>query len=319
MKRVLVTGSDSEIGQEWQMSSPDDTVQYFFLSSEEVNLTSSRSLSKAIDTYQADIVVNLIHYDNRNEEKFPFLNYAKSIRDAVESKGSLLLHLSSDRVLGSSQVMISEEADCLEDEYALAEKILSGYSECCILRIPSTLLCNGEKDLLEILFQRAQKNSTLECIVDSAISVITLNETCIALEKIIASFERGIFHFACSGMCTEYSIAEEAFKLSSLAVKLVGISKEKRRATKDFPEMRILDTMKFQQRFRYIPSHWKWSLVSIISKRKKFPVKVGDKVVLGDITGIIVSLDWELQTVWIADIDTLDTVIELKFEDLTQL
>jgi hypothetical protein len=62
--------------------------------------------------------------------------------------------------------------------------------------------------------------------------------------------------------------------------------------------------------------HWKSALMEVIKERKISPVKVGDKVLVGDTRRVIVSTDWLRKIARIAPESNIDDSVEISFDIL---
>jgi dTDP-4-dehydrorhamnose reductase len=298
----------------------------------ELDISNVESVQQSIDDYAPDILVNLEHFGSPLQENEPNRLYkfnaegAKNLALVTRTKNIPIVHVSSDAVVEGSSIAPLIELHATTSETPFSHTVLEGENSIAlnpmhvILRVPR-VISNYGQNFLNQVFEKAQSTSVIECISDYTASQITSKEVVRALDKILLSMENltyGIFHVACRGMATDSDIATEAFRLSSVSVKVIPVSKHRKRETSSLPDFRILDTTKFQMVYGFMPIHWKNALLEILSERKKFPVKVGDKVILGEDVGVIVSMDWSLQKVWIVLPDTMEDVLELQFDDLIQ-
>jgi len=107
MKRVVVTGANGQVGQELQRSHPMEGCDFFFLSREELDITSPVSIEKVFRKIGPTHLINLAAYTNvekaESEEKAACeINTLgpKHLAEACKKYDAVLIHLSTDYVFG---------------------------------------------------------------------------------------------------------------------------------------------------------------------------------------------------------------------------
>lgn len=334
MKKLLVTGANGQVASEYQMSPPLKGWDYFFLTREELDITSIRKVQKVFRDIVPDAVLNLAAHTNVERAEKEEISKAfdvnaigpKNLAICCKKLGIPLVHISTDYVFDGEKPGPYTEED-LENplnQYGrtkfLGEKWVQ---ESCdwyyILRV-SWIYSNHSKNFFTTMLNLAQERSEVNVVDDQFGSPTSAKEICRAVDKVLENLDpakTGVYHFCGLGRTTWKDFTSEIFSQTGLNVKVNGVPTSSWNSRVIRPSNSYMSSEKFGRTFNYFPAHWKNSLKEVISERKIVPVKVGDVVIMKGEPYVIVSTDWLKLIARISKSENLENSVEIPFQILT--
>lgn len=330
-KKLLVTGANGQVATEYQLSTPSDDWECLFLDKETLDISNADQVEDIMSLWDFNAVLNLAAYTNveraekeDTEKAFQAnstgpLNLAKSCK----TRGIPLIHISTDYVFdGQKPVFVETDVENPLNQYGrtkfLGEKwIQENHDWYYILRV-SWVYSNYTKNFFSTMLNLSQERHELNVISDQTGSPTSSKEICRAIDLILRNLDKpsGVYHFAGRGKTSWADFAIEIFNQCSVAINVIGIPASAWPSKVIRPMNSYMNSDKFAETFGYFPLHWKSALMEVIKERKISPVKVGDKVLVGDTRRIIVSTDWLRRLARIAPESNIDDSVEISFDIL---
>ena len=281
MSKVLITGSNGQLGSEIRNLSSDSDNEFFFTDVAELDITDLAAIEKYVDENGIDLIVNCAAYTNVDKaeddaemaDKINHLAVANLAK--VSKKHALtLIHISTDYVFNGTKNTPYTETDTtnalgvygatkLAGEKALLE------SGCKYLIIRTSWLYSSygnnfvktmrrltmEKEHLKVVFDQV---GTPTYAADLAQIILHIIE----MEKYNGN--SGTYHFSNEGVCSWYDFAIEIRNLFGNECDIQPCHSEEFPAKVKRPNFSVLDKTKIKQTFELKIPYWKDSLKNCV-------------------------------------------------------
>ena len=286
VSRILLTGADGQVGREIRNQASQCDFEIICLNKNELDITSQESLRLNINKYLPSIIVNAAAFtsvDLAEEEKSlsqkinaegPF-----NISKLCESKGILLVHLSTDYVFNGNKYGPYEENE-KEDpinhygktKYDGEKAIRSSLCKHIIIRTSWVFGVNGNNFPKTIigLSQKLKKLKIINDTLGSPTSARSIARLVIIICKQYfqkGSLEYGIYHFTNQPQVSWHDFALSVLEVSQKVglldevPEVTGISSEEYESKSLKPKNSVLSNSKVTSVFDIKIDHWKDELL----------------------------------------------------------
>tara|TARA_B100001109_G_scaffold22701_3_gene16384 strand:- start:9376 stop:10326 length:951 start_codon:yes stop_codon:yes gene_type:complete len=247
--KVLVIGGSGQVGTEIKNQNYKTNLQFFFPSSNELNLASHSSIKNFLNNDKFDYIINLGAYTDVNgaETKRSISNTVnnlgvKLLSKEADSKNINLIHTSTDYVFGGNLNAPFHPGDKKApiNYYGLTKSdgedaVLTNHKSGIIIRFSSVFSQYGNnfvKNIIKLLLTTAQ----VRVVSDQKISLTFAEDFSRNIKQLIDLYIKNIetndriFHFCSPGFSTWYSVAKiifdelETILQKSLDAELIPIS-----------------------------------------------------------------------------------------------
>lgn len=334
VKKAIVTGALGQLATEYQLTSPLEGWDFYFLSKKDMDITDKKNCQMLVKELEPDCIINLAAYTDVEASEKTDLDKAISVNaegpkilaKICAESNIPLIHISTDYVFDGESENPYTERD-LENpinQYGrtkfLGEKWIQENHDWYYIIRTSWVYSNHSKNFFNTMLKLAQERTSLNVIDDQWGSPTSTLELCKAIDAVLSNLEReksGIYHFSGSGRTTWKAFAAEIFYQAKIGIKVQGISSDSWPSKVKRPRDSYMSSAKFANSFGYLPQHWKNALREIVATRKIVPIKVGDRVISDDVQHIIVSTDWLKRTAMISPVDDMKKSKEVSFDTLS--
>lgn len=281
-KRILVTGSNGQLGRELQRVALGSDNAYVFTDVEQLDITDFSAVSKFIEYNKIDVIVNCAAYTNVDKaesepQKADMLNHLSVANLAREAskRDIVLIHISTDYVFdGRSNRPYNELSDVNpQSEYGrtklLAEKsVVEPGCRSIIIRtswlyskwggnfVKTMQRLTSERDTLSVIFDQVGTPTYAGDLADTIGEIIESNQ----LDKI------GIYHYSNEGVCSWYDFAQHISNMSCNQCNIKPIHSDEFPAKVTRPHYSVLDKTKFKATFGIEIPYWTLSLKKCIKE-----------------------------------------------------
>ncbi|MFV8225328.1 dTDP-4-dehydrorhamnose reductase [Christiangramia aquimixticola] len=284
MKKILVTGSNGQLGQCFRKySSQYPEFEFLFCSSKELDITKEEVVRSYFEKQQIDICINTAAYTNveqaENEKEKAFLVNAEAagiLAGTCKEYRTELVHISTDYVFdGRSKSSYSETdevnpinvygASKLKGEENI-QKTLDKYF---IFRT-SWLYSEFGHNFFNTIRKKAKENAELNITTSQLGTPTNANDLAKYVLKLLKNGSKayGLYHFSNLGEATWFDFAQEIIlgigKIDDVNLKKTGFYK----TLAVRPENSVLSKEKVQNHFGPVPE-WKESLNKLITELDK--------------------------------------------------
>lgn len=277
MKKILVTGSNGQLGNEIQAIANKYTdLKFFFTDVKELDICDSVAIDLYIALHKIDFIINCAAYtavDKAEEEKA----LANKINiEAIENlaKASLkfnvlLIHISTDYVFDGTNHRPYLESDKTNPNShygytkAEAEIIIQKTCDKAIIIRTSWLYSTFGNNFVKTMLKYGNERDELK-VVNDQIGTPTyaadLASTILKLIRNQTTKEVEIYNFSNQGVCSWYDFAKEIIEQKNINCKITPIESKDYPTAANRPFYSVLNKSKISKSLNMDIPHWKDSL-----------------------------------------------------------
>jgi len=282
IKKILVTGSNGQLGQSLQnIIDTYPGYDVMFALREQLNLSDSRNIEVFFQQHHFDIIINCAAHTavdkaESEPEKAEQLNHyaVKQLAEIAEKQGAKLIHISTDYVFNGQNYKPYSEADIVAPQSVYGESKLHGeqavlaamptnailirtswvYSEFGNNFVKTMLRLGGERDALSVIFDQVGTPTYAKDLAIAIMEIVTSDR----FTQTDFTSER--YHYSNEGVCSWYDFAKAIFAIKRIDCDVSPIE------TKDYPtpakrpHYSVLNKTKIKQDFNVTIPYWKDSL-----------------------------------------------------------
>lgn len=282
--KILVTGSNGQLGSELRLKSTESKHQFVFTDIEDLDILDLSALEQKIQVVNPDIIINCAAFTavdlaETEQEKASMLNV-----DAVANIGALackykvkVIHISSDYVFdGRSFIPYNEDHSTnplsvygytkLQGEHALMDSGCDG-----IIIRTSWLYSNFGKNFYKTISRIAKEQQEISIVFDQVGTPTYAADLADAILYIIPQmnifFGVEIYHYSNEGVCSWYDFAHSIITQLNLETVVYPIHTDEYPTAAQRPFYSVLDKSKIKSAFGLQINHWQTSLANCIQQK----------------------------------------------------
>jgi dTDP-4-dehydrorhamnose reductase len=285
MKKILVTGSNGQLGNEIRVASvlfPE--LSFVFTDVDELNITDEKAVDDFFSAGKFDFIVNCAAYtavDKAEDDADTcFLINEKAVEILGESAAKYntgIIHVSTDYVFdGTSFKPYSEEMDvCPVSVYGKSklagETALMTVNPDAVIIRTSWLYSSFGNNFVKTMLNLGKTRDSLNVIFDQVGTPTYAADLAVAILKIIASGIKspGIYHFSNEGVCSWYDFTITIHKLAGISCVVNPIESKDYPVRTPRPHYSVLNKRKIKHTYGLQIPHWEESLRKCIEILEK--------------------------------------------------
>jgi len=287
--KILVTGKNGQLGRSIQkLISNYDDHEFTLAGREELDLSSSKSISKYFDTNpHFDVIINCAAYTavDRAEEEEDLadqINHlaVKQLAEFANSQNAKLIHISTDYVFDGKNESLYLESDnpnpinVYGKTKLLGEKaVLEIMSNNAMVIRTSWVFSEFGNNFVKTMLKLGSEKNEINVVSDQVGSPTYASDLAKAILNIITndnfnkkSFQTEIFHFSNMGEISWSDFAKEIFKLSNLDCKVNPIITDQYPTPAVRPQNTTLSKEKIKNHFKLQIPSWQQSLKECLNE-----------------------------------------------------
>lgn len=285
MKRILITGSNGQLGNELKELSRRHSFEFVFTDIGDLNLLDEIATKDFFSKHSFSYIVNCAAYtavDKAEEEKDLCMrinaDVAGLIASIAKTQNARLIHISTDYVFdGESNQPIDESAvpkplsvygvTKLEGEKRVTQTLDNAY----IIRT-SWLYSTFGKNFVKTIAALAKQKPELTVVADQFGSPTYARDLATAIMTIVNSIENksadrpGVYHYSNEGAITWYDFAMFIRDHYGFDCKVRPVKTSEYKTAAVRPKFTVLDKTKFKKTFGADIPHWSHSLKECLNK-----------------------------------------------------
>ena len=277
MTRILVTGSDGQVGKELQnLTRQFPLFEFRFTNRTTLDITDSVGVNRYVNSYLPDFILNCAAYTAVDRAETDTSRAASIniegplvLASAAKKYGAKLLHLSTDYVYHNDWNRPLTEDAPTHPQSVYAKTKLDGEhitrqvlgDDVLVVRT-SWVYSSFGHNFVKTMLSLAQKRDALNVVDDQIGSPTFAGDLANALLQLCAQSDKwgGIYHYSNEGVCSWYDFAHAIFALTDTPMKLTPIPSSQYPTPAARPPFSVLNKGKIRETFGLSIPHWRESL-----------------------------------------------------------
>lgn len=282
MKKILVIGSNGQLGNCIRKIAPNFELDYEFIftDSQTLNITDEDLVSKFFYDNKPDFCINASAYTavdlaETEKEKAFAVNAAGvgNLAQACKDFKTVFIHVSTDYVFDGDTNLCYSEDDFTNPIGVYGESKLKGEelaleinSKTIILRT-SWLYSEFNKNFVKTMLNLFSQKDELGIVADQFGQPTNANDLAEAIMEIIETKKKtfGIFHFSNYPETTWFEFAQKIAELSKSNIKLNQLTTEQYPTPAKRPKRSTMCLDKIEEVYKIEPKYWKNSLEECVN------------------------------------------------------
>lgn len=277
-KRILVTGSNGQLGCEMRRLGAVSPNEYFFTDIAELDITDKAAVAAFVAEHGIEIIVNCAAYTDvdRAEEDEPTAerinsDAVRNLAEAMKAVDGTLFHISTDYVFGLDGNVPRTEDMPLDPLGAYGRTKLHGEqaiaaSGCKHIIVRTAWLYSEHgHNFLKTMLRLTAERESLNVVFDQTGTPTYAGDLALALFSVIegGTYEgnEGVYHFSNEGVCSWYDFAREIATATGRDCKIVPCHSSEFPSKVARPPYSVLDKTKIKTTFGIEIPHWRGSMI----------------------------------------------------------
>ena len=286
--RILVTGSNGQLGSEMVALQPQEThYQWFNLDINELDITDKNAVEQFVVNNKIDGIINCAAYTNVDKAEEDVALCYKVNRDApqylaqaIEKVGGFIIHISTDYVFDGTNNIPYTEQDKPNPVTIYGKSKIEGEQYVCesckqhiIIRTAWVYSSYG-KNFVKTMIKLGKEKSSLGVIFDQIGSPTYARDLAKAIITIVnQGIKPGIYNFSNEGVISWYDFTKHIHQLANItSCKVVPIHTADYPTLAQRPHFSVLDKTKIKNTYNIEIPYWRDSLeecIQLLEQQKK--------------------------------------------------
>ena len=277
--RILITGAQGQLGQEFKALSQKSTaaIEFLFTDRSQLNISSLEDIQAYFKINKPDYCINCAAYtavdkaESDRDQSYQINETAVAyLAHSCQELGIPLIHFSSDYVYHNQLNRPILESDPTTPQSVYAQSKLAGeikalaiHSNTLIIRT-SWVYSSFGKNFVKTMLNLGQERMELRVVADQIGAPTYAKDIAQLVLSIIRDHApkqlSGVFNFANAGVCSWYDFAKAIFKIAQIDCKVIPISSKEYPTAAQRPYYSVLNTEKIRTGFNVQIPYWEDSL-----------------------------------------------------------
>jgi len=270
--KVLLVGSEGQLGLELQKQLQNKSLEYFSLDLPEFDITNLEMVIKKFIKEKPDLIINCAAYTDvdgceNNIETAYKVNAlgAKNLAIAAEKVGTKLVHISTDYIFNGQGEEPYKEYDDSDPQTVygqsklLGEKFVQQFSSKFFIFRTAWLYGEGN-NFVKTMLRLAGENDELNVVNDQIGSPTSTVDLARAIINLMETEHYGLYHATCEGQCSWYDFAKKIFEIKNIDIKVNPVSSDQFKRDAERPKYSVLDNYMLKLIDKNNFKHWEESL-----------------------------------------------------------
>ncbi|MEP4533809.1 MAG: dTDP-4-dehydrorhamnose reductase [Cyclobacteriaceae bacterium] len=273
--KILVTGSNGQLGNELQLIAKSSDWQFLFTDYEELDITDRDAVMKYFEANKPDYCINCAAYtavDKAETEKelAHKINVAgaENLALGCKSVDATLFQISTDFVFdGKASSPVSEDKPTEPISYYGESKLLGEQKVSAVLERHFTLRTSWlystfGNNFVKTMIRLSETKDELNIIADQIGTPTYARDLANAIVEIIktGSTAYGLYHYSNEGVASWYDFTKAIFEYEEIQTKVNPIPTSQYPTPAARPAYSVMDKSKFKETFGLEMPYWRESL-----------------------------------------------------------
>ena len=278
--RILVTGANGQLGQEFKNNVSNSNHKFYFTNVNELDITKKKEILDYVTIYKIELIINCAAYTNVDDAEINKrqaikvnLDAVKNLIEICEEKKLKMIHFSTDYVYNSDNLNpINEDLNINPINYYGISKregervIEKSFSDTIIIRISwlysmygnnfvKTMIKKGENaDKVYVINDQFGCPTYSKDLVDCTLNIIASNKF----------NKHKIYNFSNEGFTNWYEFTKKIFELKKITCDVVPIGSNSYKTTATRPKFSVTDKSRIKDIFNINIRSWDEALEEFI-------------------------------------------------------
>ena len=283
MAKILVTGSNGQVGQELNALTPlfKDFI-FEFVDVQDLDITNAEAVEAFFNIHGFDYCINCAAFTAvdkaETEQELAFLVNVEGVKNLATSCAqhqTQLIQLSTDYVYHNNQNTPFKEGDPVNPQGVYAATKLQG-DQTAMQILPSSMILRTSwvystfgHNFVKTMIRLGTERETLSVVFDQIGTPTNAHDLALAILNIIQKVENkvfekskmaGVFHYSNEGVTSWYDFAKAIFKIENISCKVSPIETSEYPTPAKRPPFSLLNKHKIKTTFDLEIPHWEESL-----------------------------------------------------------
>jgi len=286
-KRILITGSNGQVGKEFQSLVSNNAykgMHFYFTDRETLDITDKEAVSRFIADNQIDTIVNCAAYTAVDKAESEEALAYQINRDAVRNLAELakenkiaLIHISTDYVFdGKSHTPFKEDDPTnpqgvyAKSKHAGEQAIIEVAPKGAMIIRTSWVYSSDGHNFVNTMLRLGSEREALSVVCDQIGTPTYARDLARAILTILTRQQIPndgveIYHYSNEGNCSWYDFAQAIFEMAEIDCKVSPVPTEAYPTPATRPAYSVLNKEKIKEHFNVQIPYWRDSLRSCLS------------------------------------------------------
>jgi dTDP-4-dehydrorhamnose reductase len=268
--KLLIAGSNGQLGQDFQKTCHDSSIEYIATGSKDLDVTNLSAIRQFITLYKVDVIINCAAYNAVDlaevEWQKAFAVNGLGVRNlaiAANERDALFVHFSSDYVFeGLSKrpytiVDTPKPISRYGESKLLGEQCIRDISNRFLLIRTSWVFGSGNENFPKKILAWSKKQKELKVVTDQVASPTYTVDLAKATLDLIQKETYGIYHITNSNHCSRYEWAEYILEQTGWQGTLIPVRSAEFNTPAQRPPFSVLDNFGIYELLGYTLPDWK--------------------------------------------------------------
>ena len=279
MKKILVTGSNGQLGREInKFYSAKNGFELINTDVDELDITNIKEVLGLVDSVKPYAIINCAAYTavdacETNQDIAFKVNVIgpRNLAIAAKTYNAKLVHISTDYVFDGTATHPYVEYDKPNPQGAYGKTKLAGenmvkqFADRFFIFRTAWLYGDG-KNFVKTMLRLSEDHDTVKVVNDQFGTPTSTVELVKAIDSVLFTDNYGIYHGTCEGSCNWAEFAAEIFRLAGKSTKVTGISTEEYGAPANRPKHSILENRMLKAVGGYTFADWHDAIVAYLKE-----------------------------------------------------
>ena len=282
MAKILVTGSNGQLGSELRELSSEYAHRFVFTDRDTLDITDSTALEKLLKEESIDTIINCAAYtavDKAEEEQdtVDTINHiaVKNIAELCKQYAVKLIHISTDYVFDGQNYRPYIETDPTNPQSIYGKTKLAGEEAIKASGINATIIRTSwvyssyGSNFVKTMLRLGKERDELSVIFDQVGTPTYAYDLAKSILDKVDNLKKSpftIYHYSNEGVLSWYDFAKEIMKMAKLECSVTPIETKDYPTSAKRPNYSVLNKSKIKQELGITIPYWKDSLSQCLIK-----------------------------------------------------
>ena len=278
--RILVTGSNGQLGQEFKNNGSDSNHEFYFTNKNDLDITKKKGILDYVKIYKIDLIINCAAYTvvddaetNKRQAIKVNVDGVRNLVEVCEEKKLKMIHFSTDYVYNSDNLNPIKEDSNINpiNYYGISKRegeriIEKSSSDTIIIRI-SWLYSMYGNNFVKNMIQKGENGDKIYVINDQFGCPTYSKDLVNCTLNIIDSNKfnkHKVYNFSNEGFTNWFEFTKKIFELKKITCDILPVDSNSYKTTATRPKFSVTDKSRIKDIFNLKIRSWDEALEEFI-------------------------------------------------------